>query len=278
MRSCFSATIALLVCVLAGCDQVKEIEEKFNSDEKGQSDAKDDSNDNEVASGSAEPTSERAEGNYAGPSTTSGKTNSRDAADNKPKRSAPQFPDLAAEQRPAAEALARSRAKFKIEGGVVTELSMRGASVQEHHMPHIFKLTSLKKLDLASNQLTPDMLEGISVLRELEFVDLTSNTSLGTETFVELLEIPTMHFMVLDNTSIRPDAFDALVRDRRMLILSLRGMSEVFTDDLVMEAFNATRRRVTFATNSGVLPAGKSITYPLVAGVQTSRKTSAFDY
>ena len=111
------------------------------------------------------------------------------------------------------------------------------------------------------------MMVGIDALRELQFIDLTGNET-GTETFIELLKIPSMNFMVFDDTEIDQAAFNALVRDNRKLILSLRGMDLVFTDDVVLKAHALTKRRVTFATESGVLPP-KIITYPKVAGVQT---------
>lgn len=256
----FLLTAGLLI---AGCDKVQDLQDKIESEVEGEQNA------DKVSQAKNNQTAEDStNSDDNGASTDSPNASKQPTVSNRPQDSnSPQFPDLAEAERPAAEALARAGGKLKIENGVVTELSMRYKQVEMQHMSHVFNLTHLKMLDLAHGSVRNEMMVGIDALRELQFIDLSGNDT-GTETFIELLKIPSMNFMVFDSTQIGPTAFNALVRDRRKLILSLRGMDLTFTDDIVLKAHELTRRRVTFATSSGVLPP-KIITYPKVAGVQT---------
>lgn len=277
MRVLLSGYVLLVTTAMIGCDKVKEIEKQISGEEKQKAEAKGgDSNQTDTGS----PTASQKDGSGgAGAKSdpekplntvTDSGTNPVDETPKKP--ASPSFPSLSATERSATEALTRLGAKLRIENGVVTELSLRGNAVSVP-MDQLLKLTHLKLLDLSGPETSDSTLQGIDGLENLEFIDVSASP-VTNATFVELLKIPSLNFMVFDNTAINGDVLNSLLRDKRKLILSLRGMSIEFRDEVVLDANKAMRGRVTFVTDSGVLPA-KIIKYPTVAEVQTGNLDGA---
>lgn len=269
----FLVAMCATAVLLAGCDKVKEFEKKITGDDDKQQASKSSSDQNQTSDGNGGQGT-KSDGSNTGSGKTKGDNGGTEKNPDKGEKTNPnpkpkpnpKFADVDATERSAVEALDALGAKMKIENGSVVELSARH-KMDRKHVGHIFKLTQLRMLDLANTPLRDDMLREISKLRKLQFVDLT-RTAAGTQTFVELMKIPSFNFAVFDGSQIDLGAIDALRRDRRKLTLCVRGLSEIFTDDEVLQANEQFRGRVTFATDSGVLPA-KIIKFPKVAGVQT---------
>jgi hypothetical protein len=271
MRALLSGYVLVVMVLLVGCDKVKEIEKQITGEEKQKTEAK--SGDGNQTDAGSQTTSPKGGSDIVGTDSDSevpaNSVTSSDTgpSDGTPKRPAgPSFPNLPAAERSAAEALARLGAELRIENDVVTEVSLRGNG-SDVPMDQLLKLEHLKLLDLSGRETSDGSLKGIAGLQNLEFIDV-STSQVTNATFFEVLKIPSISFMVFDNTSIGEDALNSLLRDRRTLTLSLRGMSIVFRDEVVLNASKSLRGRVTFVTDSGVLPA-KIVKYPTVGGVQT---------
>lgn len=183
----------------------------------------------------AESDSETADGEAIVPE---GETGSSDGA----KTPVVDLEKLGKLEREIAEAFLAAGAKIKVENSHVTELSWQFAQLNPQIVSQLYKLTWLNALDLQYSNMSDELIVGVELLRQLQYISL-DGTKIGDATMGRLVLKATPTYIDADSTQVTGNTLDGLLKIRKQVTVCL-ARNPPITDEMLKAAAQMGRNRL----------------------------------